>query len=212
MRQHVNPLSRFFQLDNELPKANKLFDNCDLPIHLDIGCARGRFLLDMASATPMWNFLGLEIRESLVIASEMERIQFNINNLKFLFCNANVSLDAWLASFEKRKVEMVSIQFPDPWFKLRHRKRRVLNSSLVLSMARNLDEGSKLFIQTDILEVMEDMVQQIESSQFYDKALEDNFSFTMENPFPFCTEREIYVQKKGLPIYRQLYLRNSEIE
>ena len=74
MRQHVNPLSRFFQIEKELPAPNELFENIDLPIHLDIGCARGKFLLQMASTHKDWNFLGMEIREPLVIAAEKERI------------------------------------------------------------------------------------------------------------------------------------------
>ena len=48
MRQHVNPLSRFFQIKKDLPSPNELFANIDLPIHLDIGSARGGFLLKLA--------------------------------------------------------------------------------------------------------------------------------------------------------------------
>ena len=49
MRQHVNPLSRFFQLPLELPAPQELFEHPNLPIHLDIGCARGFFLLELAA-------------------------------------------------------------------------------------------------------------------------------------------------------------------
>ena len=48
MRQHVNPLSSFFQLPLELPPPEELFRVPDQPIHLDIGCARGRCLLGLA--------------------------------------------------------------------------------------------------------------------------------------------------------------------
>ena len=48
VRQHVNPLSRFFQQARPLPPADALFSQPELPLHLDIGCARGRFLLAMA--------------------------------------------------------------------------------------------------------------------------------------------------------------------
>ena len=49
MRQHVNPLSRFFQLPLELPGPEQLFDTANRPIHLDIGCARGVCLLELAA-------------------------------------------------------------------------------------------------------------------------------------------------------------------
>ena len=58
MRQHVNPLSRFFQLPLELPGPDQLFDNPSRPIHLDIGCARGLCLLELSALKPDWNHLG----------------------------------------------------------------------------------------------------------------------------------------------------------
>ncbi|MFN5222318.1 MAG: tRNA (guanosine(46)-N7)-methyltransferase TrmB, partial [Cyanobacteriota bacterium] len=48
MRQHVNPLSRFYQLPRPLPPPGQLFADGGLPLHLDIGSARGRFLRAMA--------------------------------------------------------------------------------------------------------------------------------------------------------------------
>ena len=71
MRQHVNPLSRFFQLPLELPEPHELFEHPSRPLHLDIGSARGKFLLSMASCKPEWNFLGVEIRRPLVITANI---------------------------------------------------------------------------------------------------------------------------------------------
>ena len=66
MRQHVNPLSQFFQLPLSLPSKNHLFKNSHYPIHLDVGSAKGEFLIELATKYPEWNFVGLEIREPLV--------------------------------------------------------------------------------------------------------------------------------------------------
>ena len=73
MRQHVNPLSQFFQLPLSLPSKSILFKESQYPIHLDIGSAKGEFLIELASKFPKWNFLGLEIREALVSSSERKR-------------------------------------------------------------------------------------------------------------------------------------------
>jgi tRNA (guanine-N7-)-methyltransferase len=123
VRQHVNPLSRFFQLPLELPAPADLFADPSQPIHLDIGCARGRFLLALAPERPGVNHLGVEIRRALVQAAEADRQAQALENLRFLFCNANVSLQAWLAALPAGQLELVSIQFPDPWFKKKHHKR-----------------------------------------------------------------------------------------
>lgn len=207
MRQHVNPLSRFFQIEKELPAPNELFENIDLPIHLDIGCARGKFLMEMASSNRNWNYLGFEIRESLVLSAEKERIDLGINNLRYLFCNANVSLPGWLSSLKTNQVKVVSIQFPDPWFKLRHKKRRVINDSLIDLLARNLDEGSKIFIQTDVVDVMKEMSNIIDLSQYFEE-FKSQLPLKV-NPFNIATEREKYAIINKLKIYRKIYLRNS---
>jgi hypothetical protein len=74
VRQHVNPLSRVHQAPRPLPPLQELFARPGLPLHLDIGSARGRFLLAMARLHPLRNHLGVEIRRPLVQAAEAERI------------------------------------------------------------------------------------------------------------------------------------------
>ena len=93
MRQHVNPLSRFFQLPLRLPPPNDLFTQPEQPIHLDIGCARGRCILGLADREPSWNHLGVEIRRPLVIPADREALQSPHGNVRVLFCNANITED-----------------------------------------------------------------------------------------------------------------------
>ena len=126
LRQHVNPLSRSFQLPLRLPPPNDLFAHPEHPIHLDIGCARGRCILGLADRHPDWNHIGVEIRRPLVIPADREALESPHGNVRVLFCNANISLEGWMETLPKDRLQRVSIQFPDPWFKRRHRKRRVL--------------------------------------------------------------------------------------
>ena len=207
MRQHVNPLGRFFQLPVELPKTAEMFENESLPIHLDIGSARGKFLLDLAPLNDEWNFLGVEIRQPLVVAAEKERMELGLNNLKFIFCNANVNLGDWLSYLNANELQRVSIQFPDPWFKRRHFKRRVLQPELLTSIANKLKAGSDFFIQSDILEVMESMIEIIDESNCFERKVIRGSIWLDSNPYDLLTERELYVIKKRLPIYRALYYR-----
>ncbi len=71
VHQHVNPFSPHYTAAPEPIDLRTVFADPDLPMHLDIGCARGRFILRMAEAVAEWNFLGVEIREPLV--SEAKR-------------------------------------------------------------------------------------------------------------------------------------------
>ncbi len=210
MRQHVNPLSRFFQLPLRLPCYTKLFENKDLPIHLDIGSARGGFLLAMADLSPDWNFLGLEIRHPLVLAAEKDRQDLGLRNLKFLFCNINVSLDSWLSNLPKGKLQRVSIQFPDPWFKRRHKKRRVFQPSLLFSLASSLQPESELFIQSDIIDVIHPIKILIDRSNCFNYQTASNKdNYLINNPLPIESDREKFALNNGLPVYRLLYIRNN---
>ena len=210
MRQHVNPLSSYFQLPIELPSPDELFANSELPIHLDIGSARGKFLLSMASLDSTRNFLGVEIRKPLVITAERNREKLGLNNIKFVFCNANVSLENWLAKLPRTCLEIVSIQFPDPWFKKRHQKRRVLQPSLLLALANNLRPGCQLFMQSDISDVLKTMKLLVEISGCFEHDESLHELCLQKSPFPIPTEREAYVLARGLPIYRVTYARNNK--
>ena len=98
VRQHVNPLSSFHQLPRCLPPPAELFTAAELPLHLDIGCARGRFLLALARQEPGRNHLGVEIRRPLVEAAEADRQAEGLPNLRYLFCNATINLQLWLGA------------------------------------------------------------------------------------------------------------------
>ncbi len=209
VRQHVNPLSRYHQLPRPLPPPAELFADPALPLHLDIGCARGRCLLELARLRPEVNHLGVEIRRPLVEAAEADRQAEGLANLHYLFCNANVSLQTWLAALPPGQLELVSIQFPDPWFKKKHHKRRVLQPPLLLSLAAALAPGKQLFLQSDVPAVIEPMVQLVELSGCFERPAEDERPWRLTNPLPVPTERETYVLGQGLPVYRVLVRRNA---
>ncbi len=209
MRQHVNPLSQFFQLPLLLPSKNVLFNKSHYPIHLDIGSAKGEFLFELATKYPDWNFLGLEIREPLVTLCEKKRKTLKLSNLKFLFCNVNVSLDKWLSDLDYGQLRRVSIQFPDPWFKRKHFKRRVLNTNLIKSIAKSMSNEGEIFIQTDIFKLIEAMTNTMDKSRYFNRKDIGAMRYIDKNPYNVMTDRELFSLKKNLPIYRAIYMRNS---
>ncbi len=209
MRQHVNPLSSFFQTPIELPRLTELFGNDQLPLHLDIGSAKGKFLIELATSESKWNYLGVEIRTPLVITAQREKDIAGLDNLSFLYCNANVSLESFLGKLPDGRLQRVSIQFPDPWFKRRHYKRRVLQSSLLISIARSLNIGSELFIQSDVFNIIQSMEKLIEISGCFVRKHPEKIRFLDRNPYKVTTERESYAIQKELKVYRILFYRNS---
>ena len=145
MRQHVNPLSRNFDQIEKIPPLIEMFDDYKVNLHLDIGCAAGEFLFDLALVNPNWNYLGIEIREKLVKTAKLRVQEREIKNLYFLFGNANNILNNFQGKLILQNVKSISFNFPDPWFKKRHYKRRVIQPEFI-NILSNLLKKHPLFI------------------------------------------------------------------
>jgi tRNA (guanine-N7-)-methyltransferase len=186
VRQHVNPLSQRYSQPIKPPTWEKLYGDVTLPLHLDLGCGRGRFLLHMAQQHPDWNFLGLEIRQPLVDQANLWRDELGLTNVAFLFCNANVSLPHLLADWPHCPLQRVTIQFPDPWFKKRHQKRRIVQPELVADLATYLVKDGLVFLQSDIEEVAAEMRDRFQENPDFIGLAPD---WLPENPLGVPTER-----------------------
>ncbi len=199
VHQHVNPLSPHYRQEPRPVSLAAVFVNPDLPLHLDIGCARGRFVLRMAEIETRWNFLGVEIREPLVIEANRIAAEQDLKNLHYEFCNAMMWLGRLLADIPGGLLRTVTIQFPDPWFKKKHAKRRMVNAELVDSVVDKLAANGRIFVQTDIEFLAEEM------SELFRSETRLGEIGIKENPFPVKTEREKAVEDKDLPVYRAMF-------
>ena len=199
VHQHVNPLATYFtQLPVKPLEIEKLFANPELPLHLDIGCGRGRFLLQMAIEKKQ-NFLGLEIRKPLVDEANRIARENKLENLHYEFCNATLALDELLEKLPENILETITIQFPDPWYKKKHAKRRMIKDKLVEAAVKYLKSAGKIFVQTDVEFLAEEMFEMFRANENL-KEIE-----ILENPFLLKTEREISVENRNLPIYRAIF-------
>jgi tRNA (guanine-N7-)-methyltransferase len=205
VRQHVNPLAQKYQTPAIPLEWEKIYAKPNQPLHLDIGCARGQFLLNMAKIEPNWNFIGLEIREPLVIEANKLRCESGFVNLHYLFCNVNNSLLSLLSSLPQGTLKRVTIQFPDPWFKTRHAKRRVVQPGLVEELANYLAIGGVVFLQSDMEFIAVEMRDRFAANPAFQRV--GTQEWLDENPLPVPTEREITTQKKGESVYRTLFER-----
>lgn len=156
-------------------------------------------MLKMAEIDQAQNFLGIEIREPLVIEGNQLAQEADLTNLHYEFCNAMLNLDRLLANLPKGILRSVTIQFPDPWFKKKHAKRRMVNRQLVETVVSHLAENGKIFVQTDIEFLADEMFELFRENENL-KEVEIN-----ENPFPVKTEREKAVEEKDLPVYRRVF-------
>ena len=208
MRQHVNPLSKHFNQIERIPFLIEMFGDPKLNLHLDIGCAAGDLIFDLAVSNTNWNYLGIEIREKLVKTAKLKMSERELKNLFFVFGNAHNILNDWQSRFIFKNLKSISFNFPDPWFKKRHYKRRVIQPEFIHILSNLKQKESLIFIKTDVKELFDYMDNTISSNFNFKKIDKKDFNFFESfNPNKVQTNREKYVFLNELDIFESIYIK-----
>ena len=121
------------------------------PIHLEIGCGKGRFILEMAKRYPDINFIAVEREEGALVMATEQAMRDKLPNLRFLSFDA-AALEQIFAPGE---VERIYLNFSDPWPKARHWKRRLTSTVFLGRYEKILKEGGILEFKTDNRDLFE---------------------------------------------------------
>lgn len=152
--------------------------------------------MDVASANAgKMNFVGVEIRKSVIEDAKLEVQRRGLANLALVHANMNFQQRLLLPSLPAA-VSSVSIFHPDPWMKKRHVKRRLVNDQFVAELAALLPGGTPVFVQTDVQELFEYIVDVFELSRLYIA------SELPPSPLGVPTDRETFVAQEGGDIFR----------
>jgi tRNA (guanine-N7-)-methyltransferase len=197
IRQHVNPLkSNFFRIPLaalELPP---------LPIEVELGSAEAWFLFERAAEDPGRCYVGVEIRRELAAATNAECERRGLANVRSVFANMSVDLPRL---FAPASVARFHLNFPDPWFKSRQHKRRVMSPALVSDLRALLAPGGEVHVATDIFELALDAMAELEEV-FVNVA--GPWTFLRSSPFAARSRRERQCESEGVRIWRMVYRRD----
>ena len=117
----------------------------DLPIHLEIGMGKGRFVMDMARLHPEIHYIGIEMYSSVLVRA-LEKIDEDpLENVHFIRMNAEYICQV----FGPGEVEKIYLNFSDPWPKERHVKRRLTSRQYLERYENILSENGSLAFKTD---------------------------------------------------------------
>lgn len=201
VRHHVNPLQAEF-LEIAVPRISPSEGSY---LDVEIGSAGAEFLMDLGAAWPEGRFVGLEIRKELVKYTNQCCAQARLPVLNVF---ANVSKDL-PRLFAPATVRRFYVNFPDPWWKSRQQKRRVLNEDLVADMHQALRPGGEIFVETDIFDLALDGMAALEGAEHQGARAFENtrssWSFLPDNPFPGRSRRERWCDEHDIKIWRVLY-------
>ena len=147
-----------------------------------------------------------EIREKLIIKAKNKLKEKNIDNLYFIFGNADNLLKNWIVQYPNKMLESASINFPDPWFKKKHHKRRIIQTEFLNRLSLIMSNKSLLFLKSDVEELYQYMNSVISNSLIFEKVKNKNLNYLETfNPSKIKTEREKYATSKQLTIYETIY-------
>lgn len=165
------------------------------PIHIEIGCGKGQFMMGLAKHFPDINFIAIEKYDSVLVRCLEKVSQDDIPNLKLVLLDALMLKEV----FDKGEVEEIYLNFSDPWPKTRHAKRR-LTSYIYLDIYRNILASDGAIIQkTDNRSLFESSLESLSQNDWY----LTNISLDLHKTdlFNITTEYEDKWSPKG-PIYR----------
>lgn len=144
--QHLKDNAHYVITQPEAAKGHwhEVFGN-DNPIHIEVGSGKGRFITGMAEKNPNINYIGIDIQVSVLSYALDKVLESNLPNIRLLLVDGS-SLTNYFADGE---VDLLYLNFSDPWPKKRHEKRRLTYKTFLDTFKQVLVENGEIHFKTD---------------------------------------------------------------
>jgi tRNA (guanine-N7-)-methyltransferase len=200
-------LSRHLKTEDSLPRpwdAAALFEAA-APLEIEVGSGKGLFIQRASTALPEHNFLGIEIAGKYTRHAAARLAKREAPNAVMVRGDA---LRIFREVLPAAAAVAVHVYFPDPWWKKRHHKRRVMNDAFVADVIRVLAPGGSLHFWTDV-------------GEYYERTLELLGRFpelsgprsVAEQPAAHSLDYRTHFERRmrlhDKPVYRSEYVRVS---
>jgi len=169
---------------------------CDV----ELGCADAQFSRALGRAHPDRVVVGLEIRARVAAWAQRDADAEGLANVRIAYCNINVDLDRVLGV---DSVDRFHLLFPDPWFKTKHHKRRVIEPALLAVIRSRLRRGGELHFASDVYEIALEAMAEVDGDPtcgFVNVA--GPWRFTRDNPYGVRSKREDTTTRRGMRTWR----------
>jgi len=175
------------------------------PVELEVGSGKGLFLATASAARPTCNFLGVEISGGYARMCAGRVAAVGSDNARIIhgdgtFLVRSLLPDGCLAGMH--------VYFPDPWWKARHKKRRVLSEPFLRHAGRTLATGADLHVWTDVEEYYHSALASAAATGLFAPPREEPAGTPLHD-LDYRTHFERRTRLAGQPVWRAALTRTS---
>lgn len=175
---------------------NEIFGN-ENPLNLEIGIGNGEFIEKYALMKPDENWIGVEVFKKIFKLAEKRVNRVENNNVRIIQFDAALILRL----FKDNSLKNIYVNFPDPWPKKKHKRRRLLKPEFIKLMVSKLEHGGLLQIATDHDDYAEEILENISQVEGIKSIYDTPFVRKVDDYFPTKYYRK-FVSEDGAYFYR----------
>ena len=175
----------------------------DNPIHLEIGMGKGKFITTLAERNPDINYIGIERFTTVTYKALKKQQELKLTNLILVNFDAEKINDI----FEAGEVEILYLNFSDPWPKDRHAKRRLTAPGYLKKYDGFLAKDGKIYFKTDNRPLFDFTLESVKEAGWQIEGLTYDLHNSEYNEGNIMTEYEERFSAIGTPINRVVLYR-----
>lgn len=176
----------------------------DHPVELEVGSGKGLFLRSASTHQPDINFLGIEIAAGYARMCAGRLAVAAAPNARIIHGDAQRLVRSMLPD---ASLAAIHVYFPDPWWKARHRKRRVLCPPFLEHAGRVIVSGGRLHVWTDVEEYFAEAMEAARQTGLF-REPEEEPVIPAEHDLDYRTHFERRTRLAGQPVWRAVLRRS----
>lgn len=171
-------------------------------LHVEIGTGKGEYWINMAVLYPHIAWIGIEKNKNVAALAVRKYTQREQPLENVLFINGDAQeLATW---FNKAEIDVIHLNFSDPWPKKRAHKKRLTNPTFLKQYAYILKEDGEIHMKTDNSSLFEYSILEFQKEGWLVHDVSVDFRRT-QHAEDAISEYERRFMSQNQPIYRAIW-------
>lgn len=175
-------------------------------LHVEIGSGKGDYWVQMAKLYPTLGWIGIERNRNVAALAVKKQVDasWEKDNMRFISEDAQC-MHTWFAQGE---IDVIHLNFSDPWPKKRTHKKRLSNRTFIAQYANVLAEDGEIQMKTDNMDLFEYSILEFQKAGWFLHEFSTNFRRVAHDE-DVISEYERRFMNLGQPIYRAVWKKHQ---